>query len=82
MVLFSILLKFIDSLKCRILKSFEKSKLGKIVRQRQEPPVKDSTTQIAEGLNFRVRDGYGCNPLAMVAYNNPIGLNSYKGYEG
>ncbi len=49
--------------------------------QRQEPPVKDSTTQIAERLNFRVRYGYGCNPLAMVANNNQIGLNSYKGKE-
>ena len=49
--------------------------------QRQEPPVKDSTTQIAERLNFRVRDGYGCNPLAMIANNSKIGLNSYKGKE-
>ena len=50
--------------------------------QRQEPPVKDSTTQIAERLNFRVRDGYGCNPLAMAANKKQLGLNSYKGKEG
>ncbi len=40
-----------------------------------------STVRIAEGLYFRVRDGYGCNPLAMVANNYRRGVKIYKGFE-
>jgi hypothetical protein len=44
-------------------------------------PPEGSTDQIAEGLYFRVRNGYGCCPLALAACTSTIKLYSYKPLE-
>lgn len=41
-------------------------------------PPHGSTSQIAEGLYFRVRNGYGCCPLAVAANREKLGTYFYK----